>query len=382
LILPGTNTANYHRERLYIELVRIIGKHRHDNTQPFMNTSPASLKDVAAAAGVSVSTASRALNGKAGEYRISKATERAVREASERLGFRPNRVAQSFRSQRTGLIGAIVPDVANPFFAAIAREITIAAEQNGYSLLLADSRDCSDTEKRLVTQFLERRVEALLVCPVGLVSEHLAEVDQAGLPIVLIDRGFPDRRMVTVTSDHKKGANAVTQLLIAQGHKNIGVLQGFSGTLPNEERLTGIRRALAKASIQFNESFVRGDEFSESSGYDATRWLMEHHPEITALIGFSSQNTLGALRAAAEMGLQIPNDLSLVTFDDSKFANFMATPLSTASQDIAELGRLAATLIVDRIKSGKRSRKKMYRVPIEIIERCSIGAARQKTHPT
>jgi LacI family transcriptional regulator len=229
---------------------------------------------------------------------------------------------------------------------------------------------------------LERRVEALLVCPVGLVSEHLAEVDQAGLPIVLIDRGFPDRRMMTVTSDHKKGANAVTQLLIAQGHKNIGVLQGFSGTLPNEERLTGIRRALAKASIQFNESFVRGDEFSESSGYDATRWLMEHHPEITALIGFSSQNTLGALRAAAEMGLQIPNDLSLVTFDDSKFANFMATPLSTASQDIAELGRLAATLIVDRIKSGKRSRKKMYRVPIEIIERCSIGAARQKTHPT
>jgi LacI family transcriptional regulator len=366
-------------------LVRAAGKQRYENSKRLMNSSPGrpvSLKDVATAAGVSVSTASRALNGKASEFRISKTTERAVREASERLGFRPNRVAQSFRSQRTGLIGAIVPDVANPFFAAIAREITIAAEQNGYSLLLADSRDCSDTEKHLVKQFLERRVEALLVCPVGLVSEHLAELEQAGLPVVLIDRGFPDSRMVNVTSDHQRGAAALTQLLIAQGHKNIGVLQGFPGTLPNEERLTGIRRTLTKASIQFDESFVRGDEFSQDSGYDATRWLMENHPEITALIGFSGQNTLGALRAAAEMGLQIPNELSLVTFDDNEFVEFMATPLSTASQDIAELGRLAATLIVDRIKSGKRSRKKMYRVPIDVIERSSIGVARQHKEST
>ena len=110
----------------------------------------ASLKDVAAAAGVSVSTASRALNGKAKEYRISDSTERSIQKVAKRLGFQPSHVAQSLRSQKTGLFGAIVPDVANPFFAAIAREITVAAEENGYSVLLADSRDTEATEQNLV----------------------------------------------------------------------------------------------------------------------------------------------------------------------------------------------------------------------------------------
>jgi LacI family transcriptional regulator len=338
---------------------------------------PASLKDVAAAAGVSVSTASRALNGKAKEYRISDSTERSIQKAAKRLGFQPSHVAQSLRLKKTGLFGAIVPDVANPFFAAIAREITVAAEENGYSVLLADSRDTEATEQNLVQQLWARRVEALFVCPVGLASDHLAELDKAGVPIVLIDRGFPDSGMTTVTSDHRVSAAALTQLLIHQGHTAIGVLQGFPGTLPNEERLVGIRQAQKRAGIKLNASYVRGDQFSESSGYDATCSLLDSHPEITALIGLSSPNTLGALRAVAERGLHIPTDLSLVTFDDHPFADFLATPLTTASQDIAELGRLAAKLIFDRIESGKWPRKKLHRVPVRITERASIAVPKQ-----
>jgi LacI family transcriptional regulator len=158
-------------------------------------------------------------------------------------------------------------------------------------------------------------------------------------------------------------------------------LQGFPGSLPNEERLAGIQHALKNIPMGLDASHVRGDHFSESSGYDATHWLLEHHPEITALVGLSSQNTLGALRAASERGLRIPYDLSLVTFDDHPFANFLATPITTARQNIAELGRLAATLIVNRVKSGKRPRKKMHRVPVQTIERASIAAPRKFERP-
>lgn len=341
-------------------------------------TTPVSLKDVAAAAGVSVSTASRALNGKASEYRISETTEQAVQAAAERLGFRPSQVAQSLRSQRTGLLGAVVPDVANPFFAAIAREITIAAEENNYSVLLADSRDACEVEQHLVQQLASRRVEALLVCPVGLESEHLAVLDQAGLPIVLVDRGFPATRMVTVTSDHRGAAAELTKLLIRQGHNSIGVLQGVPGTLPNEERLAGIEETLKHAGIEFDASRICGDQFSASSGYDATQSLLKHHPEITALIALSSQNSLGALQATTEQGLRIPNDLSLVTFDDHPFADYLATPLATAAQDVSELGRLAAALTVERLKTGKRPSKTLHRVPMRIIERVSVAPPKSR----
>jgi LacI family transcriptional regulator len=193
---------------------------------------------------------------------------------------------------------------------------------------------------------------------------------------MLVDRGFPDSRMVTVTSDHRGGAEEVARLLTRRGHRAIGILQGLPGTLPNEERLSGIRQVLQSASIEFSPSFVRGDHFSESSGYEATRWLIGNHPEITALIALSNQNALGALRAAAELGRRIPDDLSLVTFDDHPFADFLAAPLSTASQDVAELGRAAAKLVVERIESGNRPRKTLHRVPITIIERASVTWAR------
>ena len=344
-----------------------------------MNTahrSPASLKDVASAAGVSVSTASRALNGKATEFRISEETAQAVQKAADQLEFRPSQVARSLRSKKTGLLGVVLPDVANPFFAAIAREITVVAGQNDLSVLLTDSRDNSQTEARLVRQLRSRQVEALLVCPVGLVSQHLQEVDTAGLPTVLIDRGFVDSRIATVTTDHRDAADALTSLLVQQGHQHIGVLQGAAGTMPNEERIAGIRRALQNAGHSLSDSCVRGIQFSEQSGHEATHWILKHHPDTTAFVGLSNQNSLGALRALRELGLRIPEDISLVTFDDHPFAEFLSTPLTTAHQNTTDLGQRAAQLIVDRLQSGRRSRKKMHRVPVQIIERASISAPR------
>jgi len=331
------------------------------------------LKEVAAAAGVSVSTASRALSGKAEAYRISSATEQSVREAAEKLRFSPSLLARSLRSQQTKLLGVVLPNVANPFFAAIAREITLEAEAQGFSVLLADSQENSETEARLVDQLQARQIEGLVVCPVGLESEHLKNLTQKKLPLVLVDRGFEDPELVSVTSDHRAGAREGMELLLEAGHQTIGILQGMPDTLPNRERLAGIAAALTARGLAFDATLVAGHHFDETSGYQAAQKLLTERPEITALFAFSNQNALGALRAAAELGRTIPGDLSLISFDDHPFAAYLAAPLTSVSQDVSQLGRVAARLLLEQIQAGQPPAQKQHQIPVQLVQRASIA---------
>ncbi|QDU14348.1 Catabolite control protein A [Gimesia maris] len=330
------------------------------------------LKEVAEAAGVSVSTASRALSGKAEAYRISSATEQSVRDAAKKLQFSPSLLARSLRSQQTKLLGVVLPNVANPFFAAIAREITLAAEADGYSVLLTDSQENSETEARLVEQLQARQIEGLVVCPVGMEEAHLCQLARQKLPLVLIDRGFNNRELVTVTSDHQSGARAAMNELLEAGHRTIGILQGMPETLPNRERLSGVKESLESYSLDFDSSLIAGHHFDEASGYQAALHLLSTRPEITALFAFSNQNALGALRAASELGRAIPDDLSLIAFDDFPFAAYLAAPLTSVSQDVNQLGQVAARLLLEQIRSSVPPQQKQYRIPVQLIRRSSI----------
>jgi LacI family transcriptional regulator len=331
------------------------------------------LKRVAELAGVSIATASRVLAGKADAHRLSAETVSAVRWAAERIGFRHSQVARSLKSGHSRLIGVVVPDVANPFFASIAREVTLAAEAKGYSVLLADSREDDATEQRLVAQLRDRRVEGLVVCPAGLDQEHLAEADADGLPLVVVDRGFAEGDLITVTSDHGQGARAIATALLGAGHRHIGVLQGRPGTLANEERVAAFRAALAEAGVTLTKTQVRGDAFSEASGRTAALALLKDKPAITALFALSNQIALGALRAAADLGRVVPHDLSLATFDDLPHADFLSPPLTTACQDVPALGRRGAELLLARIAGAARPRTRLHRIPVTLIERASVA---------
>ncbi|TWT56392.1 LacI family DNA-binding transcriptional regulator [Allorhodopirellula solitaria] len=334
---------------------------------------PVTLHQVAEAAGVSVSTASRALNGRAKTYRISERAVENVQREAQRLGFRPSLLARSLQSQRSGLMGVVVPDVSNPFFAAIAREVTLQAETQGMSVLLADSRETTSVETKLVDELRARRVEALVVCPVGTESQHLMDADDAGIPLVVIDRCFPETSMTSVLSDNVGGARRGLQQLLNHGHTEIGCLQGLPGTLPNQQRLTTIRQTMEEAGLTFADSLLAGDNFTEQSGYESTLQLLTSHPEISALFAFSTPNAFGALRAAEELGRSVPDDLSVVTFDDSPFADFMRVPLSTVSQDVERLGRTAAEVILKQLRTGKKPRKRTHTIPVKLIPRHSIA---------
>lgn len=335
------------------------------------------LSEVAKKAGVSVSVASRSLNGHAKAYRISDATALRVQEAAEKLGFRPSQTARSLRLKKTGLVGVVAPDLSNPFFASISRSISVAAETEGYSVLFADSREQTELEIRLLHQLEARQVEAIVVCPVGTECDHLKQINQRGTPLVLADRTFPDCNLLQVTSEHRKGAVKATRLLTAKGHRVIGVLQGLPGTLPNEERLIGYTEALKECGVAFDSSLVMGDNFTEASGFESAKQLLIARPEITALFAFSTPNAMGALRAAKEMGRQVPQDLSIVGFDDSPYADLMNTPLTTVCQDVERIGQLAADLVLGVVVNSKtRKRKVRHDVKTRVIVRDSILSVR------
>tara|TARA_R110002095_G_scaffold204042_2_gene186499 strand:- start:3740 stop:4774 length:1035 start_codon:yes stop_codon:yes gene_type:complete len=330
------------------------------------------LKQVAEAAGVSLSTASRALSGKAEAYRISSTTEKSVQAAAKKLQFSPSLLARSLRSQRTKLLGMVLPNIANPFFAAIAREIALVAEENAFSVLITDSQENSETEMQLVEQLRARQIEGLIVCPVGIHNQHLTKIAKQKLPLVLVDRGFDHKDLVTVTSDHRAGARAATKLLLESGHRTIGILQGLPDTLPNAERLAGVREAFAQQNIALDPTWIAGNHFDETSGYQAAGKLLSEHPEITALFAFSNQNAMGALRAAGELGRTIPDDLSLIAFDDHPFAAYLAAPLTSVNQDVGQLGRVAARLLIEQIKTGVLPEVKQHRIPVQLMNRASI----------
>lgn len=339
-------------------------------TKPRANST---LSDVAKAAGVSTSTASRALNGLARKYRISESTAKLVQESADRLGFRPSQVARSLRLRRTGLLGVVVPDLSNPFFSAIARAVTVSAEQEGLSAILADSDGSVEKERELIEQLSARDVESLVVCPVGLEFAHLEEVAARGIPLVNVDRCKADSTMVQVTSDHLGGARQAIELLIHNGHRQIGILQGLPGTLPSALRIEGVAQALAEIGLSLNQSMIAGDQFTEESGYRSAQQLLTQHPEITALFAMSTPNAFGAVRAARELGRRIPDELSLISFDDVAFAEFMQVPLTTIAQDVPQLGRQAASLVTEQMRLGKSPSQTMYKIPVTLMSRASVG---------
>lgn len=341
-----------------------------------MDTGPVTLEHVARAAGVSTSTASRALAGKARQCRISEKTEQAILLAARGLGFQASHVARSLRTRRSGLIGLVVPDASNPFFAAIARKATIVAEQHGLSTLLADSHDSSDHEMDLLTHLQSRQVEGLIICPIGESNAHLRRLERSGANVVVVDRWFSDVQLPTVTSENEQGAAAATTAIIEQGHRRIGCLQGRPGTSTNEERLRGFRRALAAHHIDADATLIRGNDFSEASGYRSTCELLDTHPDLSAVFALGNQNALGALRAFAERRLTVPDDVSLVTFDDAPFAEYLAAPLSVIRQDVETIGGRAVELLIEQIRTGHKPDPLLHRVPTEFVSRQSVGAPR------
>jgi DNA-binding LacI/PurR family transcriptional regulator len=328
------------------------------------------LADVAEYAGVSASTASRALNGR-GE--LSEETRAAVREAAAALHFEPSHLARSLRTRTTSTVGFVVPDVSSPFYAAALKGAQRTLEQSGFRVLLMDSGQAPDGEVAALRTLLAHRVDGLLVATVGLERERFdATLVGRATPCVFFDSTVDGTGAGSVLLDNKAGIELLVDHVLAHGHRRVGLLAGSLRETSGRDRVDAFLAALRRHGIATPDGYIAGDRWTQANGDLATRWILAADPPPTALISSSVELALGALLACRGLGVRIPDELAVATFDDAYFAELLDPPLTAVAYDPAEVGRRAAGLLVEAIRDPDFGPRRVT-VDVALVPRRSCG---------
>jgi LacI family transcriptional regulator len=326
------------------------------------------LRDIAKKSGLSVSIVSRVLNKKSATYRISKETERLVVRTARDLNYRPNQLAVSLRLKRSHTIGLVAPDLSNPFFAYIIKSAQGVAHGFGYTLVVCDTDESLQLEKDHVDMLQSKGVDGLVVMPVGQRAQHFESVIKNGLPVVMVDRCFEGLNTSTVVIDNRAGAFEAVEHLILHGHRKIAIVQGLPETSTWQGRQQGYKDALQKHGIPIDDSLMVGRDFRRENGYIETKLLLNSRVLPTAIFTTSDLITLGALQAIEEQGLRVPEDISIVAFDDIESADFFRCPITTVAQPKENIGELAVKLLVEQMKGlGKCEPKHIVLKPTLVV---------------
>lgn len=342
------------------------------------------LSALAAALKLSPSTVSRVLSGQAERFRISPATRERVLAEAAKSGLVVDAVARGLRLRTTQTLGLVIPDISNPFFASLARQIEHQARARGYSVLLADSQESVEVEAEAVRLMRARRVDGLIIAPVGTTSRAALAPLATRLPLVLIDRILPDFAGPSVTADNFAGARDATRLLLARGHRRIGCLQGRPDSSVQEERLRGHQAALAEAGIAMDPALLCGGMHAPDAGRSGIEtWFRPGGAAPTAVLAFSNLLALGALQALRRLGLGVPEDVSLIAFDDQPWTELIAPPLTTVAQPVEALAEAAMQRLFERLRTTASAPPAATAevLPVRLIERDSVAppAALPKT---
>lgn len=303
------------------------------------------IHDVAQLAGVSPATVSRVLNG--ATHAVRETTRRRVLEAVRRLDYYPNRLARSLLQRHTAVVGLLVPDVSNPYYACILRGIEDVAHQHGLAVMLCNTDRDPTKQHQYLRALLEHRVDGVVVAGGTFTWEDLRMVGRR-LPVVAVGRHPSD--VLCVRVDNVRAAYEACQHLLNLGHTRVGFLAGPRSSLTAQDRVRGYRRALREVGVQPARGWICWSEFTAEGGYRATRQVLSA-AEVTALVASNDQMALGALRALWELGLQVPADVSVVGFDDTPVAAATVPALTTVAIPAYELGRQAMQLLV-KVRAG------------------------------
>lgn len=331
------------------------------------------IKELAQELEMSTTTVSRVLTGQEKKYRISEKTAQRVREVADQLDFAPNQIARNLRLQKTNTIGLIIPDISNPFFANLARTVEEELRSRGKMVLLCDTKDDTDLEQESIALLKGRKVDGLLVAPVGKEWKHLEE--QSKIPVVLIDRYFEHQDIPFVTTDNFFGAYEATSFLIEKGHRNIACIQGLMGTTPNDHRVKGYQKAMKTHGLTERIKVV-GDDYSLKNGYDNTKELLARPDAPTALFALNNQIAMGCMKALKENGFQIPNDISLIAFDEQPYFELLSPPLTAIKQPMEGIGKVAVETLFELLE-GNTVEHQMLKPTF--IERSSVSEISPKT---
>jgi LacI family transcriptional regulator len=327
----------------------------------------ASIKDVAAEAGVSVATVSRVLNG---HPSVSTDARTRVLAAVETLGYRPNAVARSLRTDQTHTLGLVISDVLNPYFTELARSVEEEARALGYSVIIGNADERPDLQDHHVRNLLDRRIDGLLVSPTDGGSPLMLDAARAGTPMVFVDRWIPGVEVPVVRADGRAAVRDLVAHLHGLGHRRLAIIAGPAATTTGRERVEAFREALQDYGLDLPEAYVGQGDFQVESGRRVTEGFLDlaEPPEVV----FAADNlmALGALDAVRARGLRVPDDLALAAFDDIRWFVHTDPPVTAIAQPTGDLGRAAVRALVDRIEGRM---PESVTLPARLVVRRSCG---------
>ena len=327
---------------------------------------------MAKAAGVSTATAARALGGYGS---VSPAVRDRVAEAAERLGYRRNSLARSMITGTTHTIGLVVADIENPFFARAARGVADVAHAAGYEVLLVNSDEDPATERAAVRTLFEKRVDGLIVAPASTdVGSHLGELPKRGTPIVLLDRVVPGIDADAIVVDNERAARRAIGHLAGLGHRRIALLTSQGLVHTNQMRLAGYLQGLEQAGLPVDERLIRMAEYTREAAVSETEAVLALDDPATAIFTTDNLMSLGAFEGTQRAGRAVPEEVSIVGFDDLEWMTIVRPPITVVAQPTYELGATAATRLLARL-AGDDGPPQTLMLETTFIVRGSTGPA-------
>lgn len=328
------------------------------------------VKDVAIAAGVSKASVSLVLNNR--ECNIPDSTKQRIRQTAEKLDYTPNHIARSLATNQTKTIGVIIPNISNIFFSEVVRNIQIELNQHGYDIFLCDSDEQLENDLRYIKLLSSRNVDALILTmsAESLTKENQIIVkellDDTEVPYVLLDRYF-DQSCPKVVVDNLNGGYEVTKFLIENGHQKIGFITGPMNLNSSIDRLAGVQKAFKEYHIEFNPNYVFSGKYDIETGHQGGLNLLE---DVTAIFAFNDMQAFGVIEAAKEKKISIPNQVSLVGFDDTIYSSIIEPQLTTVRQPVKELAMEVCKTVLKCISDNEC--KDEVRLSTELVIRNSV----------
>lgn len=327
----------------------------------------ATVRDVAALAGVSVASVSRVLNE---QSTVARVIRERVEAAVAELGYRPHAAARSLRSQRTQSIGLVIGDITNPFFTALAKAVEAEARRAGYTVLLGNGQESVELQDAYLQELQTHRLDGLLLSPAPGESAVLREVAAAGRPVVLVDRSVDGLGLPVVKTDDASGVIALIDHLVALGHRRIAIISGPLATSSGRERRDAFCCALMAHGLDLPADYAEEGDFRRESGAQAMARLMSLHEPPTVVFAADNLMALGALQWARRHGIAVPESVGIASFDDVPWFEVLDPPLTTVAQPIDELGRAAVRTLL-AVLDGEKPLS--ISLPVQLVVRRSCG---------
>jgi len=334
-------------------------------------TGVTTIRDVALAAEVSIATVSRVINGT--RY-VSPDLRARVVSAMQALGYQPNAIAQGLRRQATRTAGLLVPRINEPFFGQFAFAVEKTLFANGYRTLVCSTEENPDKERAYITILLGQQVDAVVLFPlIAGTDDNVARLVERDVPVVVVEREMAAFAVSQVLVTNFQGGSDGVRHLVELGHRHLGILSAGGETMP-PERLRGARQAVLDSGVQADVRVISGPP-DFTSGYEAALDMLRARPRPTAIFALTDSMAVGALHAAAQMGLRVPHDLSLIGFDDIPLVSFLIPPLTTIAQPIYAMGEAAARILLRQL-AGAHAAPQTVLLETRLVRRASTAALR------